>query len=79
MSLITCFEFKKKLSNNCLSQLAEEKLSNIRTVRAFAHEDKECKTYEQKIQDVLKLSYKESLARGIFFGFVKFFDNFLSH
>lgn len=50
------------------TQLGEERISNIRTVRAFAHEQKECDAYNQKVQDVLKLSYKESLARGIFFG-----------
>lgn len=50
------------------TQLAEEKISNIRTVRAFAHEKKECAAYDAMIEHVLKLSYKESLARGIFFG-----------
>ncbi|XP_076464201.1 ATP-binding cassette sub-family B member 10, mitochondrial-like [Babylonia areolata] len=50
------------------TQLGEERISNIRTVRAFAHEERECAAYRQKIQDVLSLSYKESLARGIFFG-----------
>nr|KAG5700902.1 hypothetical protein BaRGS_012309 [Batillaria attramentaria] len=53
------------------TQLAEEKISNIRTVRAFAHERKECDAYNSKIDEVLKLSYKESLARGIFFGFLQ--------
>ncbi|XP_048240807.1 ATP-binding cassette sub-family B member 10, mitochondrial-like isoform X2 [Haliotis rufescens] len=51
------------------TQLAEEKVGNIRTVRAFAQEEKECAAYDQKISHVLKLSYKEALARGIFWGF----------
>lgn len=50
------------------TQLGEEKISSMRTVRAFAHEQKECEAYNKGIDDVLKLSYKESLARGIFFG-----------
>ena len=59
-------------------QLGEEKISNIRTVRAFAHEQKECDAYNQKIDHVLMLTYKESLARGIFFGLVRAFPVFLS-
>ncbi|XP_046571175.1 ATP-binding cassette sub-family B member 10, mitochondrial-like [Haliotis rubra] len=51
------------------TQLAEEKVGNIRTVRAFAQEEKECEAYNQKIDHVLKLSYKEALARGVFWGF----------
>ena len=51
-------------------KLGEEKISNIRTVRAFAHEEKESRAYNQKIDHVLQLSYKESLARGVFFGLV---------
>ncbi|KAK7488683.1 hypothetical protein BaRGS_00020136 [Batillaria attramentaria] len=59
------------------TQLAEEKISNIRTVRAFAHERKECDAYNSKIDEVLKLSYKESLARGIFFGFTGLSGNLI--
>ncbi|XP_071079229.1 ATP-binding cassette sub-family B member 10, mitochondrial-like isoform X2 [Haliotis cracherodii] len=51
------------------TQLAEEKVGNIRTVRAFAQEEKECAAYDRKISHVLKLSYKEALARGVFWGF----------
>lgn len=50
------------------TQTAEEKIANIRTVRAFAHEDRETQIYNSKIEHVLKLSYKEALARGIFWG-----------
>ena len=51
-------------------QVAEERISNIRTVRAFAQEDSEKQKYNSSIAHVLKLSYKEALARGIFWGSV---------
>lgn len=47
---------------------AEERISNIRTVKAFAQEGREIDRYSAKLQDVLKLCYKESLYRGMFFG-----------
>lgn len=47
---------------------AEERISNIRTVKAFAQEKREIDRYSAKLQDVLKLCYKESLYRGMFFG-----------
>ena len=50
--------------------MAEERIGNIRTVRAFAQELKEMDSYNRKITDVLNLAYKESLARGIFWGAV---------
>ncbi|GAB6021768.1 hypothetical protein CHUAL_004346 [Chamberlinius hualienensis] len=50
------------------TQISEERFSNIRTVRAFAKEDTECHTYDKKLESLLKLMYKESLVRGIFFG-----------
>ncbi|XP_042868828.1 ATP-binding cassette sub-family B member 10, mitochondrial-like isoform X1 [Penaeus japonicus] len=50
------------------TQVAEERIANVRTVRSFAQELKEIQTYDSKIDHVLKLTYKESLAKGIFFG-----------
>lgn len=50
------------------TQVAEERISNIRTVRAFAHEQTEIDRYNTGITNVLKLSYKEALARGVFWG-----------
>ncbi|XP_071577918.1 ATP-binding cassette sub-family B member 10, mitochondrial [Temnothorax nylanderi] len=47
---------------------AEERISNIRTVKAFGQEKREIDRYSAKLQDVLKLCYKESLYRGMFFG-----------
>lgn len=56
----------------CLIQVAEERLANIRTVRAFVQEKKEVVAYNAKIDDVLHLSYKEALARGVFWAMVMF-------
>ncbi|KYN35223.1 ATP-binding cassette sub-family B member 10, mitochondrial [Trachymyrmex septentrionalis] len=64
----------KKVSKDLQSNIAvanaiaEERISNIRTVKAFAQEKREIDRYSAKLQDVLKLCYKESLHRGIFFG-----------
>ncbi|CAF0774095.1 unnamed protein product [Adineta steineri] len=50
------------------TSVAEERFSNIRTVKAFSKEEQEIKLYNQRIGDVLQLKYKESLAYGLFFG-----------
>ena len=50
--------------------MAEERLSNMRTVRAFVQEEREQEVYNQQIDNVLNLSYKEALARGIFWATV---------
>lgn len=52
------------------NQVAEERISNIRTVKAFSQEKKEMFQYGEKMNDVLKLSIKESLMRGLFFAMV---------
>lgn len=63
-------------------QLAEEKISNIKTVKAFSKERAECQQYSQRIENLLKLAYKESLAVGSFYGMVCIlsvaFHNYLS-
>lgn len=51
-------------------QLAEEKISNIKTVKAFSKENDECLAYGKKIHNLLTLAYKESLAVGGFYGMV---------
>lgn len=51
-------------------QLAEEKISNVKTVKAFSKEAKECESYGQRIEKVLQLAYKESLAVGSFYATV---------
>lgn len=50
------------------TQIAEEKISNIRTVRAFAHEAAEIHTYSNMLSIVRDYGKKEALAKGIFFG-----------
>ena len=53
-----------------LEQVAEERISNIRTVRAFAQEKKEAAAYNSKIEEVLQLMRKEAAVLGVFWGFV---------
>ncbi|GFG39550.1 hypothetical protein Cfor_00980 [Coptotermes formosanus] len=55
--------------------VAEERIANIRVVKSFSQESRECDTYNKKLQHVLQLAYKESLARGIFFGLSGFSGN----
>lgn len=52
------------------TQVAEERISNIRTVRAFGQEEKEFLRYNDRIDHAMMLGYKESMARGIFMGVV---------
>ena len=48
--------------------MAEERISNIRTVRSFGREGYEIQNYNSRIDEVLKTSQSESLARACFFG-----------
>ncbi|XP_061414936.1 ATP-binding cassette sub-family B member 10, mitochondrial [Lethenteron reissneri] len=50
------------------TQVAEERIGNIRTVRSFAKEELEMEKYSSKVNYVLQLAYKEALARAGFFG-----------
>ncbi|XP_060687870.1 ATP-binding cassette sub-family B member 10, mitochondrial isoform X1 [Hemiscyllium ocellatum] len=50
------------------TQLAEERIGNIRTVRAFAKEESELQKYTEKISQVLHLARKEAVARAGFYG-----------
>nr|ASS36019.1 ABCB10 [Samia ricini] len=50
------------------SALAEEKISNIKTVKVFSKEQRECESYSRRIENLLQLAYKESLAVGSFYG-----------
>lgn len=62
----------------CLIQVAEERISNIRTVRAFAQEVKESRRYNGKVDSVLHLAYKEAVAKAAFFGFTGFSGNMIA-
>ena len=44
----------------------------MRTVRSFAQESREEAAYSRQVDHVLQLSYKESLARAVFWGSVRF-------
>ncbi|XP_051920137.1 ATP-binding cassette sub-family B member 10, mitochondrial [Hippocampus zosterae] len=50
------------------TQLAEERISNMRTVRAFGKELSEVNTYTQKTDQVLTLARREAVLRAAFFG-----------
>lgn len=51
-----------------LNTTAEERISNIRTVKSFAQEVNEIEKYSKKLQELLEICYKESFFRGIFYG-----------
>lgn len=50
------------------TQLAEERIGNIRTVRAFGKEATEIEKYTNKVDHVMQLARKEAFARAGFFG-----------
>ncbi|XP_023689479.2 ATP-binding cassette sub-family B member 10, mitochondrial isoform X1 [Paramormyrops kingsleyae] len=50
------------------TQLAEERIGNLRTVRAFGKELAEVEKYGEKVEHVLHLLRKDALMRGGFFG-----------
>lgn len=50
------------------TQLAEERISNMRTVRAFGKELSEVNTYTLKTDHVLSLARKEAIMRAGFYG-----------
>uniref|UniRef100_A0A3Q3J740 ATP-binding cassette sub-family B member 10, mitochondrial n=1 Tax=Monopterus albus TaxID=43700 RepID=A0A3Q3J740_MONAL len=50
------------------TQLAEERISNMRTVRAFGKELSEVNAYTQRTDQVLSLAKKEAVLRAGFFG-----------
>ncbi|XP_038073870.1 ATP-binding cassette sub-family B member 10, mitochondrial-like [Patiria miniata] len=49
------------------TEVAEEKISSVRTVRAFAQENREKRAYSSSVQHVLDLATKESLLWGAFY------------
>ncbi|XP_063868346.1 ATP-binding cassette sub-family B member 10, mitochondrial-like [Scylla paramamosain] len=50
------------------TQVAEERIGNVRTVRAFGSEAREVERYRARAEEVLQMTYRESFARGVFFG-----------
>ncbi|KAI7892138.1 P-loop containing nucleoside triphosphate hydrolase protein [Mucor mucedo] len=58
-------------TQNALSEItkvAEERISSVRTVQAFAKEKSEEKRYGLRVEEVFSLAKKEALASGAFFG-----------
>lgn len=52
-------------------------MSNIRTVRAFAQEEKETALYTKSINKVMDMKFKEAIAYGTFYGTTGFSGNFI--
>ncbi|XP_046847627.1 ATP-binding cassette sub-family B member 10, mitochondrial-like [Xenia sp. Carnegie-2017] len=59
------------------TNIAEESLSNIRTVQAFGQEETQITRYQSKIGEVFKLTKKEAIASGIFWGFTGLSGNLI--
>ncbi|NWS44513.1 ABCBA protein, partial [Probosciger aterrimus] len=59
---------RKHLAETATLVSSEERIGNIRTVRAFGHEVAEMEKYTKKADYVLQLAKKEALARAGFFG-----------
>ena len=53
-----------------LTKFAEERLSSIRTVRAFSREIHEMDMYDRRSSNVFKLGMKEGYASALFFSFM---------
>lgn len=53
------------------NQVAEERIANIRTVRAFGQEEREFQRYNEQIDHIMELVRKEALAKGTFFAMVR--------
>lgn len=72
-------ELSKKVQDTLAdaTQVAEEKLSNMRTVRAFAQEQKETALYTLSINKIMDMKFKEALAYGVFYGTTGFAGNFI--
>lgn len=52
------------------TQEAEERIGNVRTVRAFAQEKNETARFGKAVDDVLAQARKDAVARATFFGVV---------
>ncbi|XP_052769756.1 ATP-binding cassette sub-family B member 10, mitochondrial-like isoform X1 [Mya arenaria] len=59
------------------TSVAEEKVSNIRTVRSFTKEKEEMESYNKALQKVLSLGYKQALASAVFWGSTGFSGNLI--
>lgn len=78
---IVCGRYLKKISKDIQNNLAvlnataEERIGNIRTVKAFGKEKSEVDHYNSQLETMLKSCYKESFHRGVFFGLTGLLGN----
>jgi putative ABC transport system ATP-binding protein len=76
-------QFVRKLSKQTtdasaeLTKFAEEKLSNIRTVRAFSQERNEVEQYKQRSEFVYDLGMRQGYASALFFSSMGFSGNMI--
>eukprot|EP01134_Creolimax_fragrantissima_P006447 CFRG6447T1 len=59
------------------TQIGQERIANIRTVRAFSKETAEMERFDKNVQHVRSLGYTEALAQGLFFGSTGMTGNFI--
>ncbi|TPX67178.1 hypothetical protein CcCBS67573_g07570 [Chytriomyces confervae] len=69
---------KTQTATSHTTQVAQEKLDLIRTVRAFAQENRESHSYATETHKVYQLSMKESYAGATFFSGAGFAGNFVA-
>ncbi|KAJ3398820.1 ATP-binding cassette sub- B member 10, mitochondrial [Chytriomyces hyalinus] len=69
---------KTQTATSHTTQVAQEKLDLIRTVRAFAQENRESHSYATETHKVYELSMKESYAGATFFSGAGFAGNFVA-
>ena len=69
----------RKVQDNLAAstQVAEEKISNIRTVRTFAKEDVEIERYEKEMNNVIDSGDKEARVQAQFYGWTGFSGNMI--
>lgn len=53
-----------------ISKSAEERLSNVKTVKIFCREDQESEKYHNHLLEALQIGYREARAKASFFGLV---------
>lgn len=62
-------ELQQRLAN--LTEQAEEKISNIRTVLAFASQKKEITIYNERLEQVVDQARREAKIHAKFYGLVR--------
>ncbi|EDW27630.1 GL20384 [Drosophila persimilis] len=60
-----------------IMKYAEERFGNVKTVKTFCREQQEVIAFDEKLNEALKIGYKETRARSIFFGLTGFSGNFI--